>query len=209
MGDNQALAAAPTVALTLRFWRARGSAYLRYVRTILNHVLRGFLCGFRILRHVVEDVVFHEFPIRLLVAPRAAARRRRISEHCSSPLGPLGRCLRDAGEGREGWSKQTPERFARGLEFHEALNGRIEMLSNPINTRETLRLFLRSNVLGAAREMLASPEIAICPYERRPGFASLSRHRTKATRATFRQQFLNRRRSRVDTRFPSQGLRIV
>jgi hypothetical protein len=28
----------------------------------LNHVLRGFLCGFRILRHVVEDVVFHEFP---------------------------------------------------------------------------------------------------------------------------------------------------
>ena len=62
MGDNQALAAAPTVALTLRFWRARGSAYLRYVRTILNHVLRGFLCGFGILRHVVEDVVFHEFP---------------------------------------------------------------------------------------------------------------------------------------------------
>jgi hypothetical protein len=28
----------------------------------LDHVLRGFLCGFGILRHVVEDVVFHEFP---------------------------------------------------------------------------------------------------------------------------------------------------
>ena len=27
----------------------------------LNHVLSRFLAGFRILRHVVEDVVFHEF----------------------------------------------------------------------------------------------------------------------------------------------------
>jgi hypothetical protein len=27
----------------------------------LNHVLRGLFGGFRILRHVVEDVVFHEF----------------------------------------------------------------------------------------------------------------------------------------------------
>src|ERR1700724_3422449 len=28
-------------------------------------------------------------PIKLLIAPRAAARRRRISEHCSSPFSPL------------------------------------------------------------------------------------------------------------------------
>jgi hypothetical protein len=28
-------------------------------------------------------------PIRLLMAPQAAARRRRISEHCSSPFSPL------------------------------------------------------------------------------------------------------------------------
>ena len=27
----------------------------------LNHVLGGFLCRFRILWHMVEDVVFHEF----------------------------------------------------------------------------------------------------------------------------------------------------
>ena len=27
----------------------------------LNHVLRGFLGRFRILRHMVDDVVFHEF----------------------------------------------------------------------------------------------------------------------------------------------------
>ena len=58
--------------------------HFKYVRTISIKSSAASSADFVFARHVVAEVVLHQLPMRLLMAPRAAERRCRTSVQGSS-----------------------------------------------------------------------------------------------------------------------------